>query len=86
MSVSCNNQYGSLKQPIPSHAIQFKEDWDNREFVHLVADNVKHIADFLGQFEFSCKGKLAALNDSITLLERKVEYLEARLTRGETLG
>lgn len=64
---------------------QFKEDWDNREFIHLIADNVQRIAEFLGQFELSSKGKLAMLNDAITNLERKVEFLEASLTQGETL-
>jgi hypothetical protein len=29
---------------------------------------------------------LAKLNDSITSLERKVEFLEARVTKGETLN
>ena len=51
-----------------------------------LADNVRQIADFLAQFEMSCKSKLATLNDSITSLERKVEFLEARVTKGETLN
>lgn len=29
---------------------QLKEDWDNREFNYLIAENVKRIADSLGQF------------------------------------
>lgn len=29
---------------------QLKDDWDNREFIQLISDNVKHIADFLSQF------------------------------------
>lgn len=65
---------------------QMRDDWDNREFIQLVSDNVKHIADFLNHFELSCKSKLAALNDVLTTLERKVEFLEARVTRGETLN
>jgi uncharacterized protein len=64
---------------------QLKDDWDNREFIQLISDNVKHIADFLGQFELSLKTRIATLNDQITKLERKVEFLEARVTKGETL-
>lgn len=29
---------------------QLKDDWDNREFIQLISDNVKRIADFLSQF------------------------------------
>ncbi|KHN80585.1 hypothetical protein Tcan_10915 [Toxocara canis] len=29
---------------------QLREDWDNREYGQVVADNVKHIADFLSNF------------------------------------
>ncbi|CAK5007182.1 unnamed protein product [Meloidogyne enterolobii] len=64
---------------------QLKEDWDNRELEYSLVDNVRQIAEFISHFELSCKSKLAALNDSITSLERKVEFLEAAITRGETL-
>ncbi|KAE9556372.1 hypothetical protein FO519_000412 [Halicephalobus sp. NKZ332] len=56
---------------------QLKDDWDNREYVQLISDNVKNIADFLTQFEVSCKGKLAELDDRITNIERKLDFLEA---------
>jgi len=65
---------------------QLSEDWDSREFNYFVAENVKKIADTLGQFCFSCQNKLSLLNDKVTQLERKVEFLEARLCRGETLN
>ncbi|VDM38502.1 unnamed protein product [Toxocara canis] len=58
---------------------QLREDWDNREYGQVVADNVKHIADFLSNFELSCRSKIATLNDKLNLLERKVEFLEARV-------
>ena len=29
---------------------QLKDDWDNREYIQLISDNVKNIADFLTQF------------------------------------
>lgn len=71
---------------VPSVQRQLREDWDNREYAQVVADNIKHIADFLSNFELSCRSKIASLNDKLTLLERKVEFLEARLSKGETLN
>ncbi|CAJ0602541.1 unnamed protein product [Cylicocyclus nassatus] len=64
---------------------QLREDWDNREYEQIVADNVKNIANFLSSFELSCRSKLASLSDKLNLLEKKVEFLEARITRGDTL-
>jgi uncharacterized protein len=58
----------------------------NSIYLVKLSDNVRQIADFLAQFELNCKSKLAKLNDSITSLERKVEFLEARVTKGETLN
>uniref|UniRef100_A0A0M3HQ24 BRICK1 n=1 Tax=Ascaris lumbricoides TaxID=6252 RepID=A0A0M3HQ24_ASCLU len=58
---------------------QLSESWSNREYGQGVADNIKHIADFLSNFEFSCRNKIDTLNDKVNLLERKVEFLEARL-------
>ncbi|VDD87861.1 unnamed protein product [Enterobius vermicularis] len=65
---------------------QLREDWDNREYSQVVADNIKNIAEFLSSFELSCRSRFAELNDKFTLLERKVEFLEAWLSKGETLN
>uniref|UniRef100_A0A914S4Q2 Uncharacterized protein n=1 Tax=Parascaris equorum TaxID=6256 RepID=A0A914S4Q2_PAREQ len=59
---------------------QLSESWSNREYGQGVADNIKHIADFLSNFEFSCRNKIDTLNDKVNLLERKVEFLEARVS------
>lgn len=29
---------------------QLKDDWDNREYIQLISDNIKNIADFLTNF------------------------------------
>ena len=29
---------------------QLREDWDNREYSQVVADNIKNIAEFLSSF------------------------------------
>lgn len=75
---------GSLK--ISAVQRQLREDWDNREYAQVVSDNIRHIAEFLGNFELSCRSKIATLSDKVSLLERKVEFLEARLSKGETLN
>ncbi|VDO30069.1 unnamed protein product [Haemonchus placei] len=71
------------------HAVvqrQLREDWDNREYEQIIADNVKNIANFLSSFELSCRSKLASLSDKLNLLEKKVEFLEARVRRFLTLN
>lgn len=39
--------------------------------------------DFL---ESSCRYRLSSLNEKLTALERQVDYLEARVSKGETLN
>ena len=80
---------------------QLREDWDNRECIAIVSHHIKKITDFLNQFgkvilvvgpfefyapDLTARGKLAQLNEQLTTLERRVEFLEARITRGETLN
>uniref|UniRef100_A0A8C8SWS9 Protein BRICK1 n=1 Tax=Pelusios castaneus TaxID=367368 RepID=A0A8C8SWS9_9SAUR len=35
--------------------------------------------------DMSCRSRLATLNEKLTALERRIEYIEARVTKGETL-
>uniref|UniRef100_A0A7E4ZPV9 WASH_WAHD domain-containing protein n=1 Tax=Panagrellus redivivus TaxID=6233 RepID=A0A7E4ZPV9_PANRE len=56
---------------------QLKENWDDREYIQLISDHIKNTADFLTKFEVSVKSKLAELDDTITCLERRLDYLEA---------
>ncbi|XP_071807242.1 probable protein BRICK1-B [Asterias amurensis] len=64
---------------------QIQEDWVNREYIEVITTNIKKIADFLNSFDTSCRSRLAMLNEKLTSLERQIEYLEARVTKGETL-
>ncbi|XP_023234297.1 protein BRICK1 [Centruroides vittatus] len=64
---------------------QIQQDWANREYVEIITVSIKKIADFLNSFDMSCRSRLATLNEKLTSLERKIEYLEARVTKGETL-
>uniref|UniRef100_A0A0K0F2G3 Protein BRICK1 (inferred by orthology to a human protein) n=1 Tax=Strongyloides venezuelensis TaxID=75913 RepID=A0A0K0F2G3_STRVS len=65
---------------------QLKEDWDNRLFIQVVSDNIKNISTFLAKFELTCRSKLADLNDKLSVVEKKVEFLEATVSKRETLN
>jgi len=65
---------------------QIQQDWANREYIEIITGSIKKIADFLNSFDMSCRGRLAALNEKLTSLERRIEYLEAKVTKGETLN
>lgn len=41
--------------------------------------------DFLNSFDISCHSRLATLNEKLTALEWRIEYIEARVTEDKTL-
>ena len=46
---------------------------------------LQRISDFLNSFDMSCRSRLSNLNEKLTEIERKVDYLEAKVSRsGET--
>ena len=46
---------------------------------------LQRISDFLNSFDMSCRSRLSNLNEKLTEIERKVDYLEAKVARsGET--
>ncbi|BFZ08212.1 hypothetical protein BsWGS_11251 [Bradybaena similaris] len=69
-----------------SHQRPLQQDWANREYVEVITGSIKKITDFLNSFDMSCRSRLAVLNQKLTELERRVEYIEARITKGETLS
>lgn len=64
---------------------QTQQDWANREYIEVVTGSIKKIADFLNSFDLSCRARIATLNEKLTMLERQIEYLEAKVSKGETL-
>ncbi|XP_043478636.1 probable protein BRICK1-B [Leptopilina heterotoma] len=64
---------------------QIQQDWANREYIEVITGSIKKITDFLNSFDMSCRSRLAVLNEKLSTLERRIEYLEARVTKGETL-
>jgi len=64
---------------------QTQQDWANREYIELISGSIKRISDFLNSFDMSCRSRLSNLNEKLTEIERKVDYLEAKVSRsGET--
>lgn len=61
---------------------QTQQDWANREYIELISGSIKRISDFLNAFDMSCRSRLSTLNEKLTSLERKVDYLEAKVTKG----
>eukprot|EP00112_Aurelia_sp_Birch-Aquarium-sp1_P026447 Seg939.7 transcript_id=Seg939.7/GoldUCD/mRNA.D3Y31 product="hypothetical protein" protein_id=Seg939.7/GoldUCD/D3Y31 len=57
---------------------QIQADWENREFVEVLTGSVKKLAEFLNNFDVSCRTRLAKLNAKLTSLEQRIEYVEAR--------
>jgi len=59
---------------------QIQRDWQHREYIEVVTSSMKKIADFLNSFELSSRSRLANLNEKLTNLERRIEYVEALVT------
>lgn len=70
--------------PLPVQR-EIHQDWANREYIEIITSSIKKISDFLNSFDMSCRSRLATLNEKLTALERRIEYIEARVTKGETL-
>ncbi|KAK7916555.1 hypothetical protein WMY93_012316 [Mugilogobius chulae] len=69
---------------VPCNQFGHQENCKNDEILRSL-NSIKKIADFLNSFDMSCRSRLATLNEKLTALERRIEYIEARVTKGETL-
>ena len=78
-AASSTNHYSSVQR-------QIQQDWSNREYIEIVISNIKKLTDFLNSFELSCRSKMAILDEKLTKLERSIEFVEAKVTKGETLN
>lgn len=65
---------------------QIQQDWANREYTEIITGSIKKITEFLNSFDASCRGRLALLNERLTQLERKIDYLEAQISKGEAVN
>ena len=57
---------------------QITEDWQNREYIEEITGSIKKMAQFLNEFDMTCRHKLAVLKEKLTALERRLDFLEAR--------
>ncbi|XP_030875826.1 uncharacterized protein LOC115937621 [Leptonychotes weddellii] len=64
---------------------EIHQDWANWEYIGVITSSIKKIADFLNSFDMSCCSRLATLNEKLTALEQRIEYIEAQVTKGKTL-
>ena len=78
-SMLLNSQYSSVQK-------QIQQDWSNREYIEVIISNIKKLTDFLNSFELSCRSKLAMLDEKLTKLEHQIDFVEAKVTKGETLN
>lgn len=60
---------------------QIQQDWSNREYIETIVLNIKKISDFLNSFELSCRSKLSMLDEKLTLIEKQIDYLEAKVNK-----
>jgi uncharacterized protein len=56
-----------------------KADWENRDYIEGISLSILKIAEFLNKFEQNTRVKLGELNQKLTNLERKMEYVEAAI-------
>ena len=80
---SLRRDLGGTSQAVQLHreALQRRTqaDWVNREYAELMTGSIKRISDFLTAFHLSCSSRLSDLNSRLTRMERKMEYLEAKV-------
>ncbi|CAK9295342.1 unnamed protein product [Gordionus sp. m RMFG-2023] len=55
---------------------EVQHDWGNREYIEIMTGGIQKMADFLISFELSCRYKLSQINEKLTYLEKKMDYLE----------
>ncbi|XP_077976322.1 putative protein BRICK1-B [Styela clava] len=63
---------------------RIQEDWDNREYVEAVTSSIRKMTTFLNLFDASCRNRLTFLNQKLSSLERKIDYIEARIEKKAT--
>lgn len=63
-----------------------QNDWENREFTEAVQLNVMKIVNFLNKFDRSTRHRLALINEKLTQLERRCDFLSAALDLNHVPG
>uniref|UniRef100_A0ABI7WK17 BRICK1 subunit of SCAR/WAVE actin nucleating complex n=2 Tax=Felis catus TaxID=9685 RepID=A0ABI7WK17_FELCA len=61
---------------------EIHQDWVNRKYIEVITSSIKKMADFLNSFDMPCHSRLSTLNEKLTALEPRIEYIEAQVTKG----
>eukprot|EP01084_Bolivina_argentea_P256009 430865_1 len=54
-------------------------EWKHREFMETIETSIRKIVDFLNNFNDSCRFKLSTIDQRLTSLERKLDFIENSL-------
>ncbi|GAU93481.1 hypothetical protein RvY_05416 [Ramazzottius varieornatus] len=85
-----NYGFGSMRPltqgGLSDHQKNIQQDWANRELIEVITSSLKKMTDFLNHFDVTCRERLSLINERLCVLERKVDVLEAMVTKGETLS
>ncbi|XP_044908746.1 probable protein BRICK1 isoform X2 [Felis catus] len=60
---------------------EIHQDWVNRKYIEVITSSIKKMADFLNSFDMPCHSRLSTLNEKLTALEPRIEYIEAQVTK-----
>ncbi|XP_053074011.1 probable protein BRICK1-A [Acinonyx jubatus] len=72
---------GSHGGPRGSGVREIHQDWANRKYIEVITSSIKKMEDFLNSFHMSCHSRLSTLKEKLTALKRRIEYIEARVTK-----
>jgi len=56
-----------------------QRDWEQREFIETIVVNVKKVSEFLNRFDMSARYQLACINERLSTLEARMQYVESAL-------
>jgi len=74
--------YRHFHIPEPSEKMDknhVQRDWEQREYIENVTNNIKKITEFLNRFDISTRYKLARINERLSQMEKQMDYIEASL-------
>ena len=77
-SISCKFQQVYFDMDSTRH-MKIQEDWTNREFLDVLTNAISKMTSFLTEFEASFRYRVTTLNEKLTHLQRRLDYVEARM-------
>ncbi|TPX40579.1 hypothetical protein SeMB42_g04239 [Synchytrium endobioticum] len=59
-------------------AALMQEDWENRDTIENLSLGIKQMSDFLNRFDIHARHQLSKLNETLSVIERRLTLLETR--------